>query len=494
MRSGTTTLGWLSTDEKTLMWFSGKDGKYLHLSSVRSIIRWTPDSNFSQDNAIIALKRERIFYSTVREGTLNSARSGYLRYVSEEKIACLYEKHLHLSSVTSIIRGHQVRKVQPERESYSFSLIYMTNQAQCSLDMICKNKVQAVSWTNSGKEQPQFVAIFQLMVVLKFSSDSYTLHAYLLANAGNIGRSAISSLNFPPIVAVELCRKHLIESDEDVLWRADVRETKEELAFRGKKFLDWHRSYTSRKSVAPVRNRILVYPDSDEEDEDYCSLPPLLSCFQTPQPCVPTQGFTSQFFNQSPNPPLDKKDSLDEILDDLFKIGTENIRKMELEVTNRCDDITDYEDSDQEDGELLDFPTFPATNEFASVCEQGEDNIDFNTAQELEEVQVEDVEMDEDYDIDHSNTKEAIQWSPAQDPFLVVLELDVQSSFLLHTIPSSISNEVKREFTTPHMYKFWTSYALPVAYLHPYGSHSKEMEFEVTSTHNHVGKKVFVWA
>ncbi|GKA90419.1 hypothetical protein Tco_0812289, partial [Tanacetum coccineum] len=110
----------LSTDEKTLMWFSGKDGKHLHLSSVRSIIRGHQTLSVYQDNAIVALKRERIFYSTVREGTLNSARSGYSR-----------------------------------------------------------------SWIG------------------EFGSDSYTLHAYLLANAGNIGRSAISSLNFPPIVAVE---------------------------------------------------------------------------------------------------------------------------------------------------------------------------------------------------------------------------------------------------------------------------------------------------
>ncbi|GJW90494.1 hypothetical protein Tco_0168047 [Tanacetum coccineum] len=41
------------------------------------------------------------------------------------------------------------------------------------------------------------------------------------------------------------------------------------------------RNDTSRKSVAPIRNRVLVYPDSDEE---YCRLPPLLLSFQTPQP------------------------------------------------------------------------------------------------------------------------------------------------------------------------------------------------------------------
>nr|GEV69065.1 hypothetical protein [Tanacetum cinerariifolium] len=41
---------------------------------------------------------------------------------------------------------------------------------------------------------------------------------------------------------------------------------------------------------------------------------------------------------------------------------------MKYEVLNRCDDITDYEDSDQEDGELPDL--FSATNAFGSVCEQ----------------------------------------------------------------------------------------------------------------------------
>ncbi|GJV79271.1 hypothetical protein Tco_1515141 [Tanacetum coccineum] len=76
-----------------------------------------------------------------------------------------------------------------------------------------------------------------------------------------------------------------------------------------------------------------------------------------------------------PNPPLDKEDSsLNEIMDDLFRIGDENIRKMEYEVPNRCDDET------------------------------VDENIDISIAKEKEEVQVEDVEMDKDYDIDHSNT------------------------------------------------------------------------------------------
>nr|GEZ86385.1 hypothetical protein [Tanacetum cinerariifolium] len=168
---------------------------------------------------------------------------------------------------------------------------------------------------------------------------------------------------------------------------------------------DLERSRTSWKSVAPVRNKILVYPDSDEEDEEYCSLPLLLPCFQTPQPYA-----TFNFVHHNSHSEVDIKNmsleeyaryelavstmkseiqedsSLDKILDDLFRIGAKNIRKMEHEVPNRCDNITDYEDSDQEDGELPDLPNFFVTNEFASVCEQVKENIDVNTAQELKEV------------------------------------------------------------------------------------------------------------
>ncbi|XP_034681562.1 phosphoglycerate mutase-like protein 1 isoform X3 [Vitis riparia] len=86
----------------------------------------------------------------------------------------------------------------------------------------------------------------------------------MVANAGECNRSAISSLDSPPFLAVELCREHLgvhpcdkrrsisdyqflfpaidfslIESDEDILWKANVRETNEEVAARGLKFMNW---------------------------------------------------------------------------------------------------------------------------------------------------------------------------------------------------------------------------------------------------------------
>nr|GEW70626.1 hypothetical protein [Tanacetum cinerariifolium] len=78
------------------------------------------------------------------------------------------------------------------------------------------------------------------------------------------------------------------------------------------------------------------------------------------------------------------------------EIGAKNIRRTKHEVQNRCDDktvdITDYEDSDQEDDELPDLPTFSVTNVFASFCEQIDENIDISVAKEIEEVQVEDAQ------------------------------------------------------------------------------------------------------
>ncbi|GER42106.1 phosphoglycerate mutase family protein [Striga asiatica] len=118
-----------------------------------------------------------------------------------------------------------------------------------------------------------------------FGGEGYTdktdILPLMIANAGNSGRAAISSLNSPPILAVEQCREHLviqeasvrsdagpsiswgvhpcdkrrsigeyqclfpavdfslIESDDDSAWKADVRETKEEVATRGKNFFNW---------------------------------------------------------------------------------------------------------------------------------------------------------------------------------------------------------------------------------------------------------------
>ncbi|XP_073525775.1 uncharacterized protein [Phyllobates terribilis] len=86
----------------------------------------------------------------------------------------------------------------------------------------------------------------------------------MVENAWESSRPAISSLNCPPFLAVEQCREHLgvhpcdkrrsirenkpkfpgidfslIETDDDVLWKEDIRETDPEIAARGMKFMEW---------------------------------------------------------------------------------------------------------------------------------------------------------------------------------------------------------------------------------------------------------------
>ncbi|XP_061370127.1 phosphoglycerate mutase-like protein 1 isoform X2 [Gastrolobium bilobum] len=120
-----------------------------------------------------------------------------------------------------------------------------------------------------------------------FGGEDYTdrmdVLPLMVANAGNSNRAAISSVNCPPIVAVEFCREHLgihpcdkrrsiseyqflfpaidfslIDGDEDILWKANVRETKEELAARGLKFMNW--LWTRKeKEIAIVTHRAFLF-------------------------------------------------------------------------------------------------------------------------------------------------------------------------------------------------------------------------------------------
>ncbi|GJU17698.1 hypothetical protein Tco_1145664 [Tanacetum coccineum] len=141
-------------------------------------------------------------------------------------------------------------------------------------------------------------------------------------------------------------------------------------------------------SVSLVRNRVLVYPNPEEEDKEYCWLPPLLQIFKLLK-------FNSMPYN------VDNEVDIDNTT--LDKIGGENLRSMEHEeVPNRCDDET-VGDTDHKSGNLLNFTTFPINNEFANVCIQDEENIDINIVREKEEVPMEDVELDEDHDVYQPN-------------------------------------------------------------------------------------------
>ncbi|KAE9448389.1 hypothetical protein C3L33_19710, partial [Rhododendron williamsianum] len=112
----------------------------------------------------------------------------------------------------------------------------------------------------------------------------------MVANAGNSDRPAISSLDCPPIVAVELCREHFgvhpcdgrrsisdyqylfpamdfsqasthlsIESDEDILWTDSFRESTKELATRGMKFMDWLWTRKEKEIAIVTHSGFLVH-------------------------------------------------------------------------------------------------------------------------------------------------------------------------------------------------------------------------------------------
>ncbi|KAJ4843117.1 hypothetical protein Tsubulata_002901 [Turnera subulata] len=96
-----------------------------------------------------------------------------------------------------------------------------------------------------------------------FGGEGYTdrldILPLMVANAGNSCQGAISSLNSPPFIAMELCREHFLESDEDELWKPDVRETTEELAARGLKFLNWLWTRKEKEIAIVTHSGFLVH-------------------------------------------------------------------------------------------------------------------------------------------------------------------------------------------------------------------------------------------
>ncbi|XP_031482207.1 phosphoglycerate mutase-like protein 1 isoform X2 [Nymphaea colorata] len=106
----------------------------------------------------------------------------------------------------------------------------------------------------------------------------------MVSNAGNSNHAAISSLSCPPFVAVELCREHLgvhpcdrrqkisdyqalfpaidfslIENDDDILWKPDIREPTEEVANRGKKFINWLWTRKEKEIAVVTHSGFLVH-------------------------------------------------------------------------------------------------------------------------------------------------------------------------------------------------------------------------------------------
>lgn len=101
------------------------------------------------EQAIVAIKKGAYLLKCRRRG---KPKCSPFRLSTDEKYLIWYsgkeEKKLRLSSVTNIVSGQRTenfeRQIQPQKESQSFSLIY--DNSQRSLDLICKDKVQADLW------------------------------------------------------------------------------------------------------------------------------------------------------------------------------------------------------------------------------------------------------------------------------------------------------------------------------------------------------------
>ncbi|KAL8131030.1 phosphoglycerate mutase-like protein [Apium graveolens] len=128
-------------------------------------------------------------------------------------------------------------------------------------------------------------------------TEEFNLPPLMIENAGNSDHPAISSLNCPPFIAVELCREHLgvhpcdqrrsiseykpmfpaidfslIENDADVLWKADIREKNEDVAARGNKFFDWLWTRKEKEIAVVTHSGLLVHTLRQHGDDCHPSI------------------------------------------------------------------------------------------------------------------------------------------------------------------------------------------------------------------------------
>ncbi|XP_063948646.1 phosphoglycerate mutase-like protein 1 isoform X1 [Daucus carota subsp. sativus] len=128
-------------------------------------------------------------------------------------------------------------------------------------------------------------------------TDETNVPPLMIENAGNSDHPEISSLNCPPFIALELCREHLgvhpcdqrrsiseykplfpaidfslIENDADVLWEADIREKNEDVAARGKKFLDWLWTRKEKEIAVVTHSGLLVHTLKEYGDDCHPSI------------------------------------------------------------------------------------------------------------------------------------------------------------------------------------------------------------------------------
>ncbi|KAL8490325.1 hypothetical protein ACS0TY_026003 [Phlomoides rotata] len=186
---------------------------------------------------------------------------------------------MHLTCLHFILFYGQVRHAQGfhnvagEKDHSAYMSPYLFDAALTPLGWEQVDNLRKYVQSSGLSKQIELVVVSPLLRTMQtavgvFGGGGYDagmdIPPLMAENTVDSGRPAISSLNAPPFVAMELCREHLgvhwcdkrrsvteykplfpaidfslIESDEDTLWKLDVREANEEVAERGLKFLNW---------------------------------------------------------------------------------------------------------------------------------------------------------------------------------------------------------------------------------------------------------------
>ncbi|XP_075518859.1 phosphoglycerate mutase-like protein 1 isoform X1 [Primulina tabacum] len=171
----------------------------------------------------------------------------------------------------------------------------------------------------------------------------------MVENAGNSNRAAISSLKSPPFVALELCREHMgvhwcdkrrsirdykplfpaidfsmIESDDDVLWKVDVREADEELAARGLQFFNWLWTRKEKEIAVVTHSGFLIHTLNEFGNDCHISLKreicrPFTNCelrsvVIVDRRMIGSHSSTTDYPGKIPRGPDTPSDDADEIL------------------------------------------------------------------------------------------------------------------------------------------------------------------------------------
>ncbi|XP_010520821.1 PREDICTED: phosphoglycerate mutase-like protein [Tarenaya hassleriana] len=181
---------------------------------------------------------------------------------------------LHRSKIIHLVRHAQgIHNVAGEKDHSAYSSEEYFDAQVTALGWQQVDALRKHVKSNGLSKRVDLVIVSPLLRTMQtavgaFGGEEYTngvnAPPLMVANVGNSDRPSVSSLNCPPFLAVELCREtmgdhpcdrrrsvteyqalfpsidfSLIESDEDVLWKPEPRESPEEVAARGVQFINW---------------------------------------------------------------------------------------------------------------------------------------------------------------------------------------------------------------------------------------------------------------